>query len=153
MAGIMNRLESPHGHTPWDLAYSILNELGNIRDAIQLGKGREPTYRRIPFTIDTDGAGNGSVTIDKPRGIRWDLIAGMVGGSPSISIYVNSVSDTNLLSTSAFFTSASGGDKLTADDTSIIFVITAGTANSKIGGNLRVLQHGDSDKEPRLTYE
>lgn len=144
---------SKTGATAWDYGDAIFAELVALRRDVQATRGNDPVFRRIPFKIDTDGAGNGSTKIDKPRGFRWDLIAWALPGSLQIDVYANEVHPSMLIDSRQSLETAGGpsfadNEQLTSDDTGIVFNVTSGGNNTTIYGNFRVLQYEESPNEP-----
>lgn len=146
--------KSPQGATAWDYGNALVHELKQLRRAVEESQGKDPQFRRIAFSIATDGTGAGVATVSIPRGVRWTPVAANIASlSGTFRAFVNSTDNSGLLSQGNLANINSlpfaDNERVTHNDQAMYFTLTGSTdINVTIYGNIRVLQFEDSPNDP-----
>ena len=147
---------SPEGHSAWDYAQTIVDELYRAVEAIENSQGNDPEFRRIPFNLpQADGTGSASQELVLPRGVGWTLVAIAFQASASgyVATYVNKEAGTTLLKVnqSSLIVSDSfdTDDQVTSDDGKLLIVTRGQVPGTVVSGNLRVRQFEMNPSNPR----
>lgn len=144
------------GRSAWDWAGFIYDKLCNIEEAL-IPDTRPPVARmRVPFVIQTDGSGNGSVSLDLRPGGAWNLLSyayQTAGTTGYVAFYRDVEEGTSLLEVSAATNIESNTfspDGHYVPEQSKLLVVARGVpANTVVAGN--VAAKSVSNAKPHTT--